>query len=91
MKFLAEEVENFIDDLKSTGHILPYKKIAVMGCIVNGPGEARDADWGIAGGRGRIAVFRFGELYGSYPEKEGLEVFKKIIKEGADSSFLKKM
>ena len=79
LKYLAEEVENFIDKLKNGGHKLPFKKIAVMGCIVNGPGEARDADWGIAGGKNKIAVFRFGELYGTYAEKDGLEVFKKII------------
>ena len=79
LKFLAEEVENFIDELKTSGHVLPYKKIAVMGCIVNGPGEARDADWGIAGGKGKIAVFRHGELYGTYPEAEGLAVFKEIL------------
>ncbi len=79
LKYLAEEIENFIDGLKNSSCRIPFKKIAVMGCIVNGPGEARDADWGIAGGRGRIAVFKKGELYGTYPEKEGLEVFKKII------------
>ncbi len=79
LKFLAEEVENFVDKLKSSGRTLPYKKIAVMGCIVNGPGEARDADWGIAGGRGKIAIFRKGELFGTYGEKEGLAVFKKIL------------
>ena len=81
LKFLAEEVENFIDELKSSGYVLPYKKIAVMGCIVNGPGEARDADWGIAGGKGKIAVFRHGELYGTYSEFEGLAVFKEILSE----------
>ncbi len=79
LKYLAEEIEDYIDGLKSNGYSLPFKKIAVMGCIVNGPGEARDADWGIAGGRGKIAVFHFGELFGTYSEKEGLEVFKKII------------
>ena len=82
LKFLAEEVENFIDELKSSGRMLPYKKIAVMGCIVNGPGEARDADWGIAGGKGKIAVFHFGKLYGTYSEKEGLDIFKEILREG---------
>lgn len=86
LKFLAEQVENFIDDLKSQGCKLPFKKIAVMGCIVNGPGEARDADLGIAGGRGKIAIFRFGEPIGSYSESEGLSVFKKMISDGIDVS-----
>ena len=79
LKLLAEEVENFVDELKNSGHVLPYRKIAVMGCIVNGPGEARDADWGIAGGKGKIAIFRHGELYGTYQEKDGLAVFKEIL------------
>ena len=91
LKFLAEEVENFVDALKISVGKLPFRKIAVMGCIVNGPGEARDADWGIAGGREKIAIFRFGELYGSYQEKEGLEIFKKILKEGAESQIDKKI
>ena len=38
-----------------------YKTVAVMGCIVNGPGEARHADIGIAGGRGKWVIFRKGE------------------------------
>lgn len=81
LKYLAGEVENFIDSLKTANGSLPYNKVAVMGCIVNGPGEARDADWGIAGGKGKIAIFRKGELYGTYPEKEGLAVFKEILKQ----------
>lgn len=81
LKYLAESVENYIDELKSSGKKLPYKKIAVMGCIVNGPGEARDADWGIAGGKGKIAIFRKGELFGTYTEQEGLDIFKKILSE----------
>lgn len=86
LKYLAEEVENFIDTLKSSGVKIPFKKIAVMGCIVNGPGEARDADWGIAGGKGKIVIFNFGKLYGTYPEKEGLEVFKNIIMDSIERS-----
>ena len=36
--------------------------IAVMGCVVNGPGEAREADIGVAGGRGSAVIFRKGEI-----------------------------
>ena len=43
-------------------------KVAVMGCVVNGPGEARDADIGIAGGKGEGLVFRKGEIIGKVPE-----------------------
>ncbi|MBI2911695.1 MAG: flavodoxin-dependent (E)-4-hydroxy-3-methylbut-2-enyl-diphosphate synthase [Chloroflexi bacterium] len=48
-------------------------KIAVMGCVVNGPGEARDADLGIAGGKGRGVIFRHGKILKTCDEKDFLE------------------
>jgi (E)-4-hydroxy-3-methylbut-2-enyl-diphosphate synthase len=42
-------------------------RVAVMGCVVNGPGEARDADLGIAGGRERGTLFVRGERVGELP------------------------
>ncbi len=45
-------------------------KVAVMGCVVNGPGEAREADVGIAGGKGRGVIFRKGEIVRTVPESE---------------------
>jgi (E)-4-hydroxy-3-methylbut-2-enyl-diphosphate synthase len=45
-------------------------KVAIMGCIVNGPGEAREADVGIAGGKKVGALFKRGELVRKVPEKE---------------------
>ena len=42
--------------------------VAVMGCVVNGPGEAREADFGIAGGRGEGLLFRKGEIIKKVPE-----------------------
>ena len=45
-------------------------KIAVMGCIVNGPGEAREADYGIAGGKGKGLLFKKGQVLGTYPYEE---------------------
>jgi (E)-4-hydroxy-3-methylbut-2-enyl-diphosphate synthase len=44
--------------------------VAVMGCVVNGPGEAREADFGIAGGRGEGLLFRHGEIVRKVPEAE---------------------
>ncbi|HEY6837103.1 MAG TPA: flavodoxin-dependent (E)-4-hydroxy-3-methylbut-2-enyl-diphosphate synthase, partial [Geobacteraceae bacterium] len=44
--------------------------VAVMGCVVNGPGEAREADVGIAGGRGEGLLFRHGEVVRKVPENE---------------------
>lgn len=45
-------------------------KVAVMGCVVNGPGEAREADFGIAGGDGQGIVFRKGQVIKTVPEKD---------------------
>jgi len=61
---VAEEVERRLHDL-------PRKLvIAVMGCVVNGPGEAREADLGIAGGRGQGLLFRRGEVVRKVPEDQ---------------------
>lgn len=56
-------------------------KIAVMGCIVNGPGEAREADYGIAGGKGQGLIFKKGKIIKKVEEKDLLEELKKIINE----------
>ena len=54
-------------------------QVAVMGCVVNGPGEARDADVGIAGGKGEGLVFRKGEIVRKVPENILVdELFKEI-------------
>lgn len=53
-------------------------KVAVMGCVVNGPGEAKDADIGIAGGDGCAVMFKKGEIFGKFSEDE---VFEKLIEE----------
>ena len=44
--------------------------VAVMGCVVNGPGEAREADYGVAGGRGKGLLFKKGQVLGTYPYEE---------------------
>jgi (E)-4-hydroxy-3-methylbut-2-enyl-diphosphate synthase len=49
-------------------------KVAVMGCVVNGPGEAKDADVGIACGKGRGVIFRKGEKVRTVKESDFLEV-----------------
>ncbi|MBR2024097.1 MAG: flavodoxin-dependent (E)-4-hydroxy-3-methylbut-2-enyl-diphosphate synthase [Clostridia bacterium] len=67
---------------KVTEFVKPYKKrakIAVMGCVVNGPGEAKDADLGIAGGNGVCLLFKKGEPYKKVPaEQAEEELFKEI-------------
>ncbi|MBR6471892.1 MAG: flavodoxin-dependent (E)-4-hydroxy-3-methylbut-2-enyl-diphosphate synthase [Victivallales bacterium] len=71
---IAEAVEAEIDRLMSAGKTIALRKIAVMGCEVNGPGEAADADLGIAGGNGTGTVFKFGKPVQHCPENELLPV-----------------
>ena len=66
---LAEEVEQHIQSISTP------LKIAVMGCVVNGPGEAAEADIGIAGGKGLGIIFKKGKLYKKVQEKDLLRVF----------------
>ena len=54
-------------------------KVAVMGCEVNGPGEAKDADVGIAAGAGRAIIFRKGEKVRVVPENEMLSALMEEI------------
>jgi (E)-4-hydroxy-3-methylbut-2-enyl-diphosphate synthase len=55
---------------KSLEGMIASPKVAIMGCVVNGPGEAREADIGIAGGRGQGILFKKGELVRKIPESE---------------------
>ena len=54
-------------------------KVAVMGCVVNGPGEAREADIGLAGGRGEGLLFRKGEILRKVPEEKLVDELMKEI------------
>jgi len=54
-------------------------KVAVMGCVVNGPGEAKDADVGIACGKGKGAIFRKGEVVGTVSEQNFLQALMNEI------------
>jgi len=74
---IAGEVEEKLQFLKKP------LKVAVMGCIVNGPGEAREADVGIAGGKGTGLIFRKGEVIRKVPEARLVE---ELLKEVANIS-----
>lgn len=67
---IANEVEEYISTIKA-----PIK-VAVLGCAVNGPGEAREADIGIAGARGEGLLFRHGEIIRKVPEETMVEELK---------------
>jgi len=74
---LAGKVDELITELKQSGHQIKLHKIAVMGCAVNGPGEARDADLGIAGSKnGKLVIFKFGKVIGAFDPEAGFEYFK---------------
>jgi (E)-4-hydroxy-3-methylbut-2-enyl-diphosphate synthase len=70
---IANEVEDYISKLK-----VPIK-VSVLGCAVNGPGEAREADIGIAGARGEGMLFRYGTMIRKVPEDELLSELKREI------------
>ena len=53
--------------------------VAVMGCVVNGPGEAREADYGIAGGKNNGLIFKKGEIVGTYPYDRLLDALLELI------------
>jgi len=72
---LAQQVEAFLATISK-----PIK-VAVMGCVVNGPGEARDADIGIAGGKGEGLIFAKGQIIAKAPEHKLPELlFAEITK-----------
>jgi (E)-4-hydroxy-3-methylbut-2-enyl-diphosphate synthase len=70
---LVQEVE------KRLYHIKEPITVAVMGCVVNGPGEAREADVGIAGGKGVGLLFKHGEIVKKLPEAELADVLVKEV------------
>jgi len=70
---MVEEVEIKLAGMKE------YLKIAIMGCVVNGPGEAAEADIGIAGGRGLGILFKHGKPVKKVKEEDLVEVLLREI------------
>ena len=70
---IAKEMEKFLQNLESD------ITVAIMGCAVNGPGEAREADIGIAGGNGEALLFKKGEIVRKIKEEDIVEELKKEI------------
>ena len=73
---LVNEVEKRIADIK----VKKSLKVAILGCVVNGPGEASDADIGIAGGRGKGQIYKNGRIYKSCKESEIVDILVDEIK-----------
>ena len=70
---LANQVENMVQDIDLD------IKVAVMGCVVNGPGEAREADIGIAGGKGEGLLIKKGQIVRKMPESELLGALREEL------------
>ena len=78
---LALAVEEALADYRD----LPLT-IAVMGCAVNGPGEAREADFGLAGGDGEALLFAHGEIVKKVPERDAVRELVALISSATDKS-----
>lgn len=72
---LAQQLEDALSGVKTP------LTVAVMGCAVNGPGEAREADLGVAGGNGEYLLFRRGEIIGKLPENEVIPHLLEAVRE----------
>lgn len=70
---IAKEMEKFLQTLEAD------ITVAIMGCAVNGPGEAREADIGIAGGKNEGLLFKKGEIIRKIPQEEIVEILKREI------------
>ena len=80
---IVTAVENEVARLKKAGMTIRLRKIAIMGCVVNGPGEARDADLGIAGGVSKGVLFKNGKIERTLPEAELLPALLAEIRAAA--------
>ena len=78
IKQFAEKIEKEIEKLKKP------VTVAVMGCAVNGPGEAKEADYAVCGGKGYAAIYKKGKLIKKVKEENLLEEFLKIVREEND-------
>ena len=77
---LANKVEGLVHGLNRD------ITVAVMGCVVNGPGEAREADYGIAGGKNKGILFKKGQVLGTYPYDELCDALMQLIeKDGGNT------
>ena len=77
---LATQVERRVRDIPRD------ITVAVMGCVVNGPGEAREADYGIAGGKGKGLLFKKGQVLGTYPYAELCDRLVELIESDGEQA-----
>jgi (E)-4-hydroxy-3-methylbut-2-enyl-diphosphate synthase len=85
LKKLTKEIEKELAKMKFKPRKKPMK-IAVMGCVVNGPGEAREADYAICGGRAQGAIYKNGKHLKTTTENQLVKEFIKLIKKNEKAS-----
>ena len=80
------DIEKILQQVKASTHHLKGLKIAVMGCIVNGPGEMADADYGYVGvGKGKISLYKGKTVvYKNIPQEEAIPMLLDLIKQSGD-------
>ena len=83
LESLANEIDSRLGGIEARllNEGKPGIKVAVMGCAVNGPGEAREADFGVAGGVGEGLIFRKGEVLKKVPEEHIVDALIELIEE----------
>lgn len=81
---LAQQVEAKLDEYYRENPTAPHPTVAVMGCLVNGPGEAREADIAIAGGQGKAALYVRGTFLATIMESEILDQLMEQVRKWQD-------
>jgi len=82
------DLVNIVTEIeKATVNYQAPLKVAIMGCVVNGPGEAKEADFGIAGGDGRGVLFRKGDVVRTFPQDRLVDVLMAEI-DGYEKQYL---
>ncbi len=77
---IADEIERRVEAMQIAGPL----KLAIMGCVVNGPGEAREADFGLAGGNNEGVLFAKGQIIGKYPAETLVDEFMNLLQNNID-------
>ena len=81
----ARRVEDALERLYRAEPALPRPRVAVMGCVVNGPGEAREADYGVAGGKDKGLLFKKGKVLGTCDYDRLCDKLLDLIREDSEA------
>jgi len=76
---IAGKVEELLEKYYRENPKMPRPRVAVMGCVVNGPGEAKEADIALAGGKGKFALYVRGKLIKTVEEKQAINALMKEV------------